>query len=319
MYTFTNQFSGPTLRQRVAMINSHRSGISSGWRYLIWALVMGGMGLACRHKHDSTNLTQSRIVLRNGLPATTPSRGILATLEDEGNWHRHLALYQTRTGTHMEQSEPVILQVKNNHFLLPDDYKYSSAVYINGEDTSAEALQKLSPELVSEVFVLRRRDELTGGKNGAKPYQIIIQTSPQPVPFNDNRNQFFTLLQAAAISQHPYGKSFAFSMNQLLEATFFHNKNALVERTKDEHLKVYDEYANAVEIAINNLPATPADVKTVHVREVHRLYTKELPYVDWFRVDNPAPRFKLFIQTTPKRAKRDSSYYVFSPFYTGDF
>ena len=319
MYTFTNQFSGPTLRQRVAMINSHRSRLSSGWRYLIWAVVMSGMGLACRHKDNSPKLTESRSFLQTNLPAINPSRGVVATLEDEGHWYRHLALYQTRTGTQVVQGEPVVLQVKNNHFLLPDDYKYSSEVYINGETALPEVLQKLSPEFVKEVFVLRRMESLTEGKNQAKPYQIIIQTSSQPVRFNDSRNRFFTLLQAAAISQYPLGESFSFNMNQLLEATFFHNKNALVERTKDEHLKVYDEFANEVEISINNLPATPADVKTVHVREVARLYTKELPYVDWFRADNPSPRFKLFIQTSPKRAKRDSSYYVFSPFYTGDF
>ena len=151
------------------------------------------------------------------------------------------------------------------------------------------------------------------------PTNIFIETSQKPVPFDGQRKQFFTLLQAAAISKYPLGESFSFNMNQVLEATFFHNKNALVERTKNEHLSVYDDYANAVEIEINHLPATLADVKTIHVREVARLYTKERPYIEWFRTDNPLPRFKLSIETSPKRAKRDSSYYVFSPFYTGDF
>ncbi|GAB2604928.1 hypothetical protein [Spirosoma areae] len=57
-------------------------------------------------------------------------------------------------------------------------------------------------------------------------------------------------------------------MNQLLEATFFHNKNALVERTENEHLSIYKDYAKTVDVFINNLPATPADVRTIYVREV---------------------------------------------------
>ena len=273
MYAFTNQFSDSTLRQRVAMINNHRSGLSSGWRYLLWALVVSGIGLACRHKPESNNSAEGRAFLLNGLPPVNPSRVVVASLEEKGDWYRHLALYQTRTGTQMVQGEPVVLQVKENHFLLPDDYKYASEIYINGKTAAPEALQKLSPEFVNELFVLRRMENLSEGKSQAKPYQIIIQTSSQPVRFNTNRNRFFTLLQAATLSQHPLGESFSFNMNQLLEATFFHNKNALVERTKSEHLKVYDEYTNMVEVSINNLPATLADVKTVLVREVARLYT----------------------------------------------
>lgn len=319
MYTFTNQFGGHSLRQRVKMMNSHRSGIVSGWRYLVWAVVISAMALACRVKHDQNDFIPNQKNSSHILPATNPARAKVVELEDQGTWYQHLALYQTRMSTRIVQSEPVVLQVKGDQFLIPDDYKYASAVYIDGKAVSVDALRKLSPAFVKEVFVMHQWENLPNADPKAKPFQVLIQTSPQPVQLNYKRNQFFTLLRAAAISQHPLGETFSFSMNQLLEATFFHNKNALVERTKDEHLKIYDEYTNAVEIFINRLPATPADVKTVHVREVARLYTKELPYSEWFRADNPLPRFRLFIQTSPKRAKRDSSYYVFSPFYTGDF
>ncbi|QDK82897.1 M56 family metallopeptidase [Spirosoma sp. KCTC 42546] len=311
----TNQFSGPTLRQRVSMMNSQRSGSSAWWRYGIWTLLIGMMALACRH--ESTKETQT--LSPNTLPATTPTRAMVVELEDKGTWYRHLALFQSKLGTQMEQGAPVVLQLKGDQFILPDDYKYASALYIDGKEVPVEALQKLSPAFVSEVFVMHQWENLANIDTKAKPYQILIQTSSQAVPFNGSRKQFFTLLQAAAVSQYPLGESFSFTMNQLLEATFFHNKNALVERTKNEHLKVYDDYAKTVDIFINHLPATPADVQTVHVREVARLYTKERPYRDWFRANNPLPRFELNIQTSPKRAKRDSSYYVFSPFYSGDF
>lgn len=257
--------------------------------------------------------------LPNSLPATSPTRAQVVDLEAKGTWYRHLALYNKKHRTEITEGDPVVIQLKSNQFFIPDDYRYESALYINGKAASPEALQQLTPELVSELFVMHQWENLAGIDTEAKPYQIMIQTSAQPVRFNWQRKRFFTLLQAAAISKHPFGDSYSFSMNQLLEATFFHNKNALVERTKDEHLKVYDEFRNSIDIRINNLPATPADVATVHVREVARLYTKELPYNLWFRATDAQPRFELHIQTTPKRAKRDSSYYVFSPFYTGDF
>lgn len=314
MYTFTNQFSGPTLRQRVSMMNSHHSGSSAWWRYALWALLMGMMALACRHTDK-----KERSHPLNALPASSPTRALVVDLEDKGTWYRHLALFRSKFGTEIVQSRPVVIQLKGDEFILPDDYKYASAIYIDGKEVQAEALQKLSPEFVSELFVMHQFENLAGIDTKAKPYQIIVQTSPKPLPFNGQRKQFFTLLQAATVSQFPLGESFSFTMNQLLEATFFHNRNALVERTKNEHLKVYDDYAKTVDIFINNLPATPEDVKTVHVREVARLYTKERPYLEWFRADNPVSRFELYIQTSPKRAKRDSSYYVFSPFYSGDF
>lgn len=319
MYAFTNHFSGPTLRQRISMINGRRSGPFCWWRYVVWIILMGTMVFACRHKQDGNTFLTNLAANSNALPATSPTRAIVVNLEDKGTWYRHLALFHSKFGTEAAQSEPVILQVKGNQFVLSDDYKYSSDIYINGKSASVEDLQKLSPEFISELFVMHQFENMAGIDTQAKPYQILIQTTPQPIRFDGIRKQFFTLLQAASISQHPLGESFSFNMNQLLEATFFHNKNALVERTKNEHLSVYDDFAKTVDVFINNLPATPADVKTIHVREVARLYTKERPYTVWFRTDNPSSRFELYIQTSPKRAKRDSSYYVFSPFYSGDF
>lgn len=280
---------------------------------------MGTMALACRHEQNTSDYVPHRAFNPNALPATSPTRARVADLESRGTWYRHLALFDSKFSTKSVQSMPVVLHLKGDQFTLPDEYQYESAVYINGIEVPAETLETLSTEFVSELFVMHQWENMANADTEAKPYQILIQTSSQAVRFNGKRKQFFTLLQAAALSKYPLGESFSFNMNQLLEATFFHNKNALVERTKNEHLRIYDDYAGTVDVSINNLPATPADVKTIHVREVARLYTKERPYIEWFRADNPAPRFELHILTAPKRAKRDSSYYVFSPFYSGDF
>ncbi|GAB2529607.1 hypothetical protein [Spirosoma aerophilum] len=319
MYSFTNRFSGPSLRQRVGMINSQPSGALAWWRYALWVFLMAIVVLACQHETRKSIHIPGGDWDGNGLPATSLTRAGVLDLEERGTWYRHLALYAEKSGTEVVQSKPIILQIKGDHFIVPEDYKYESAVYVDGEEVPVDSLSKLAPEFVSELFVMHQWENMADVDTKAKSYQIFIQTSPKPVLFNEKRKQFFTLLQAAAISKHPLGETFSFNMNQLLEATFFRNKDALVERTKDEHLNVYDDYANSVEVSINNLPATVADVKTIHVREVGRLYTQERPYTDWFRADDPLPRFRLNIETAPKRAKRDSSYYVFSPFYTGDF
>jgi hypothetical protein len=314
MYAFTNRFSGTGLRHRISMINRQRSGHMALGRYVLWATLMGIMVLACQHRKPEEATTKP-----HAIPATSSTRALVVTLEDKRNWYMHSALYQTRFGTRFIQSEPVVLQINNDRLAVGSDHIYESDLYIDGKEAPIESLARVAPEYVREAFVMHKWENQPDVDPKLKPYQILIQTSPTAVAFNAERQKFFTFLQAAAISKHPKGESYMFTMNSLLEATFFHNKNALVERTKNEHLKVYDEFKGNVEVYINQLPATVADVETVHVREVSRLYIKERPYTDWFRADNPLPRFELYIQTAPKRAKRDSTYYVFSPFYSGDF
>ncbi|GAB3555744.1 M56 family metallopeptidase [Spirosoma fluminis] len=311
-------FGRSNLRQRISMMNRRRS---HGWayaRYGLWAVVIGLMVLACRHTDNNLRLVD-QVPKPNALPATTPTRALVVGLEDKGAWYCQMALFEIKHQVHIIQYKPILLHVKGDRLIVPDDYTYSVAVYINGKKASPESLTLLSPEFVKELFVMHQWEHESTIDTQAKPYQIFIQTNPKAITFDPRRRQFFTLLQAAAISRHPFGETSSFNMNQLLEATFFHNPDALVERTKNEHLKVYDEFSKDTDIFINNLPATPADVLTVHVREVAHLYTRERPYTDWFRADHPLRRFELHIQTAPKRAKRDSSYYVFSPFYTGDF
>ncbi|MDB5241944.1 MAG: hypothetical protein JWP57_2569 [Spirosoma sp.] len=311
----TNHFSQSLLRERVGMMNREQSGYSALGRYVVWTMAVGMMMVACKHG----NSDDKQALTLNTLPANSPTRALVVELEDKNTWYRHFALYKTRFGTRTIISDPAILCIKGNQLAILDDHQYESAVYINGKETSVESLSQIAPENVRELFVMHQWDDRPNIDRKTKPYQILIQTSATPLRFDRKRRQFFTFLQAAAISQHPRGETYMFTMNSLLEATFFHNKNALVERTKNEHLKLYDEFKDNVDIFINELPATVADVETVHVREVARLYTKERPYTDWFRAKNPQSRFELHIQTAPKRAKRDSTYYVFSPFYSGDF
>lgn len=313
--SFVSSFSGPTLRQRITMINRPRSNSMMWSKYTIWGLLVVMMALGCRHNYDTYNESQSP----NSLPATNASRSLVNTLNNQHIWRTDMLLAHDQFSTKALSIDPIVLQLKDNRFVVPDDYKYAMDVYINSKPASISILEKLSPDFVEELFVLHQWDDADKIGPNLKPYQVIVQISPKAIPFDQKRENFFTLLEAAAVTQHPRGETYSFTMNQLLEATFFHNKNALVERTKNEHLKVYDDFQNSVDIFINGIPATADAVETIHVREVARVHTKERPYTDWFHSSTNNSRFELHIQTDPERAKRDSSYYVFSPFYSGDF
>jgi hypothetical protein len=230
-----------------------------------------------------------------------------------------MALFTDKKRTETTYGEPILVSVKQDKLRLSPDHQWDTAIFIDGHKATPEALAQLSPDQVDEFFLMHQFENLRGADHTVLPYQLMVQTRDKASPFDTTRQTFFTLLQAAGLSKHPLGDSYSFTMNQLLEATFFHNKDALVERTKANYLKVYDEFLPTTEIFINDIRSTPTDVATIHVREVARLHTKEYPFTNWFRHDNPTSRFALFIQTEPKRANRDSSYYVFSPFYTGDF
>jgi beta-lactamase regulating signal transducer with metallopeptidase domain len=313
--SFISSFSGPTLRQRIAMINRPRSNSMMRSKYTIWGLLVVMMALGCRHNYDTYNDSQTP----SSLPATNASRTLVNTLNSQHIWRTDMLLINDELTTKAFSTDPIILHLKNNRFAVSDDYKYGMDVYINSKPASVSILEKLSPDFVEELVVLHQWDDADKVDPNLKPYQVVIQISPKAIPLDQQRENFFTLLEAAAVTQHPRGETYSFTMNQLLEATFFHNKNALVERTKNEHLKVYDDFKNSVDIFINGIPATADAVETIHVREVARVHTKERPYTDWFHSSTNNSRFELHIQTDPERAKRDSSYYVFSPFYSGDF
>lgn len=317
MYTFTNRFTGPGLRQRIQMMNRQRSGPFTPVRYLLWLGAVGLVIMACRHTGDQS--PDDFVRYANSLPATNPTRALVAELEDTGFWYRHMALFTNKRGTEVTYGEPILIALKQGKLQLSPDHLWDTAIFIDGKKATPESIAKLSPEQVSELFLMHQFENMRGVDHKALPYQLMIETNDKPVPANLKRQTFFTLLQAAGLSAHPMGNSHLFSMNQLLEATFFHNKDALVERTKTNYLKMYDEFIPVTEVFVNNLRSTPADVATIHVREVARLRTVERPFTSWFRPVNPASRYVLFVQTEPRRAKRDSSFYVFSPFYTGDF
>lgn len=328
MYNFTNQFSGPSLRQRVGMMNGQRSGSFAWWRYGIWVLLMGAMALACRH----TQTEDDREFVKHNVPPfalTNATRVLAAELEKPGKpWWRMASLPSfdkteqvsgrnvtvTRSSTY-----PYILCIRNDHMAVKEAKAGQTKLFINGSPASVEALSSLTFEQIADLFIYQKWADLPGAKKYPETYRIFVSTTHKTPEQDNMRNEWKQFMQANALSDFPLGHSSTFSMNKLLEATFFHNKLAFVERTKDEHLRLYDEYRQDIDLFVNGIQVDEKQVTDMHVREVDKLYTRERPFDEWADVPDRRSRYVLYIQTAPKRAKRDSSYYVFSPFYSGDF
>lgn len=325
MYAFTNRFSGPTLRQRIGMINRPPSNSLGWWRYIVWVLLLAAMVFACRHETDHEETT-ARLP---DFPVTNATRALAAELEQADTpWFRQASLLMfdkpvimngRRVTIMAGNTYPQILALHANHLALKNVYDLQVKTFINGQPAPAKALSALTFENVDEIFVYQKWEDLPGADQFPETYRVFVSTTHKTPKPSLIRTKWKQYLLANAVSDYPLGKSSTFSMNKLLEATFFHNKLAFVERTKEDYLKLYDEYTADIDLYINGLPVEPKNIESVHVREVNKLYTRERSFEEWADSPDKQHRFILFIQTEPKRAKRDRTYYVFSPFYSGDF
>ena len=114
-------------------------------------------------------------------------------------------------------------------------------------------------------------------------------------------------------------QSYTLDMNRLLEVSFMKYRQYMLRVTDDYHLDVLPEYRQAT-ITIDEKPATLVQLRDIHVRQVDWAYVRrkgELERV--LDTDLYEAKYAISIRLAPRRAKRDSSYYVFSPFYQGDF
>jgi hypothetical protein len=136
------------------------------------------------------------------------------------------------------------------------------------------------------------------------------------------------------------------SMNQLLEASFFKRKKAMLYVRPDHHLDLYDEYKKSVTVFVDRKEVTLEELRQVHIRQVAIVYAHKRPskenllgLIEYYgetptNGNQPVPILKVlenstrqpnetdyivWIDRAPNRMKRDSSNYVVSPFYTGAF
>ena len=328
MYAFTNHFSKSSLRERVGMMNRRQSGSLAWGRYIIWTMLVGVTVLACRHKTDD-GMDYGRVNTKR--PVGNATRQLAAELDEYAMpWFRQSSLIEEkqtqvvngrRVAVGKLMSYPEILCLRNDRLTLklPDGQQVK--VFINGQKTESpdKALSALRFEEVDDLLVYQKWDDLPGADKYPESYRIFVSTTHKTPAVSQTRSHWARYLKAAGISDYPLGKASTFSMNKLLEANFFSNKLTFVKRNKNDYLTLYDEYKSDIDLYINGLPAKLEDIGGVHVREVDRLYANERPFDEWADGPGRKSRFVLDIQTAPKRAQRDSTYYVFSPFYSGDF
>lgn len=320
--TLSNSFgqSESGIGERIKMMLRPRSGVWAWLRYWVLAGVLAVVVLVLAVREpllmDESPIRFPAGKWVNQLPRTPTTELMHETMKQQDWYGLWFYSYKMPMAFWSTNSESVI-GLANNRLVLLEPHRYETDIYVNGELIKPDELNQIESEFIDVLFILHQ-GEYT--KDPApKPWRVLIQTSHNPVVPNQGAKRFLTYLQAATISDHPLGNSHSFSMNDVLEATFFHRKNVMVERTKNEHLKLYDEFTRDTDVFINGIPVPVSDVKTVHVREVARIYTIERAFEKWFGVNKTDKRFAINIETSPKRAKRDSSYYVFSPFYSGDF
>ncbi len=127
----------------------------------------------------------------------------------------------------------------------------------------------------------------------------------------------FNLMQELA--ELPSGYSRLLDMNSLLEVSFFKREEFMLHLTKTNHLDLYPRFRQA-HITIDGQSATLAQLRAVHIREVKRAeVVQRSEYSRVMAGDDYTIQYEIILKRAPNRLTRDSSYYVFSPFYSGSF
>ncbi len=135
-------------------------------------------------------------------------------------------------------------------------------------------------------------------------------------------------------------------MNQLMEASFFKRKNAMLYVRSNHHLDLYEEYKKSVTVFLDGQQVSLDELNKVHIRQIAKVYarkrgpregllaeveydkvpaggkqksTSKLVALEHFNRKAEDTDYVIWIERAPNRMKRDSSYYVVSPFYSGDF
>ena len=101
------------------------------------------------------------------------------------------------------------------------------------------------------------------------------------------------------------------SMNQLMEASFFKGKKAILYVRPDHHLDLYDEYKKSVTVFLDRKQVTLKELREVHVRQVAVVYahkrSREQKMLGVSSRQSNETDYVVWIDRAPNRMKREYS------------
>ncbi len=231
MYTFTNQFSGPGVRQRIRMMNRYRSGQFASLRYAGLFFILFITAFACQlTQSDSSHkyIQQSGDVLYSIITAKTSA-------QDFDTLRRELDQRQIKLGI------PKLIRLANGQI---QQLALTVTVPKPGHPIDAVMGSSLGQSAIPAIG-LRCDDrgcQLSdiNDKFPKRLQQVAIREGIALSSGASLEKAAFTDANAA------FGLYRVFFRNDFLESNYFGLHNTAIRMTADYHLDLYPEFKNAV-------------------------------------------------------------------------
>ena len=337
-FSFTNHFNQSLLKSRIEMMN-RESSWRSGWRYGLVAVVLliTAVGLRILTKPPEVPpkvWTQELpfgthyLVEKNGklygviTPYVTdsdieairkaladrkvPFRLVGVERDDEG---RIVEIKDVVMGDYGSEAMKIIRKREKSLFFVRPQMAFFDFCY----DPEFGCYPNIHPDDYPNALsqLLSQEGFYT---NGSSLKKILAKNAFKKQTRSDTLRK---------LPQNEMESTWTGSMNQLLEASFFKRKRAMLYVRPDKHLDLYDEYKKSVTIFVDRKQVTLKELREVHIRQVaivyaHKRRAKER-MLQTLNRNEADTDYVIWIDRAPNRMKRDSSNYVVSPFYTGAF
>ena len=229
MYTFTTQFSGSCLHQRVGMINNKRSGWRALWRYALLFLIVYSVTIACqinvkKHKY----IYQSGNSLYSVITAKTSDRDLdtLRYVLNQRNIDLNIKKLVRLANGQINQLALTINVPKPGH---PIDTEIGSSLGKSSIpaiglrcDESGCQLNSVTDKFPGKLIDIAKRE--------------TKMVSPELQRVSNKYSDANAL----------FGMYRVFFRNDFLESNYFGYRQTAIRMTPDYHLDLYPEYQNAV-------------------------------------------------------------------------
>ena len=332
-FTFTNHFNQSLLKSRIKMMN-RTSTWRSSWRYASFVVAMGVI-LMCLQSYSPaqrTSLSPSEFGTRYLVAKKGKLYGVItpyATDKDIAAIHKALKKH----GVTFElqgierDAEGRISDIKN---VILGDYGSETMKIIRRRDETSEGYKMAFfdfcydpevgcypnippsdyPNVLSQVLT----------QEGLFTHNSALKQSLYDVSFKDKVRGVQT---NPAETREKMERTWSGNMNQLLEASFFKRQGTMVYVRPDKYLDIYPKYQDNVTLFVDGKEMTLQELHKVHIRQVAKVYAhKRQAKEDFSGILNRLKGqtdYVVWIERAPNRLQRDSSHYIVSPFYTGEF